>query len=184
MTYTSRDGTAWPLDYEEFIREHLAEFMRLGVQRLRSIHDADDAVANACKRIFERWEKIKYHPNPVAVARLVVRHYCIKHLRRVARDDRLRQRLATVLFEQPVTTADDILKLRGIDRLDRPWAALEERAPKQAECLRLRYHEAMSNAEIALALDCNVNAVKTNIHLGLNSLRRAMEHPDMGEGET
>ncbi|MFF5351137.1 hypothetical protein ACFY4R_27620, partial [Streptomyces diastaticus] len=68
MTYTSRDGTAWPLDYEEFIREHLAEFMRLGVQRLRSIHDADDAVANACKRIFERWEKIKYHPNPVAVS--------------------------------------------------------------------------------------------------------------------
>ncbi|MEU0139663.1 sigma-70 family RNA polymerase sigma factor [Streptomyces albidoflavus] len=127
----------------------------------------------AAVRIFRKWEIVSAHPNPVALARDIVRKSCASHYRKIAAEERRVARYVRTLG-QPVTTADDILALRGMERLDRAWAALEERAPRQAECVRLRYTEEMSKAEISVELGITVNAVKSSVHLGLASLRKQL----------
>lgn len=182
MTSTPEDF-AYPPDYDQFMREHYPQLMRLSIQRMRTVDDAGDALQEAAVRIFKKWEIISAHPNPVALAREIVRASCASHYRKIAAEDRKVAKYVRTNLGQPVTTADDILALRGMERLDRAWAALEERAPRQAECVRLRYTEEMNNAEIAVELGISVNAVKTSVHLGLASLRKAMENPS-GEEET
>ncbi|MBK3384661.1 RNA polymerase sigma factor [Streptomyces albidoflavus] len=183
MTSTAEDF-AYPPDYDQFMREHHAQLMRLSIQRMRTVDDADDALQEAAVRIFKKWEIVSAHPNPVALAREIVRKSCASHYRKIAAEERRVARYVRTLGQgQPVTTADDILALRGMERLDRAWAALEERAPRQAECVRLRYTEEMTNAEISVELGITVNAVKSSVHLGLASLRKTMENPS-GEEES
>ncbi|MER6611183.1 sigma factor-like helix-turn-helix DNA-binding protein [Streptomyces sp. NPDC000927] len=71
-------------------------------------------------------------------------------------------------------TADDLMELRGYDRLDRARTVLQERAPKRAECVRLRYFEEMGFAEIADRLNITPGAAKTNVRLGLKALQALM----------
>ncbi|MEW2709250.1 RNA polymerase sigma factor [Streptomyces koyangensis] len=181
MTSTPEDF-AYPPDYDQFMREHYPQLMRLSIQRMRTVDDARDALQEAAVMIFKKWEVVSAHPNPVALARDFVRKSCASHYRKIAAEDRKVAKYVSTLG-QPVTTADDILALRGMERLDRAWAALEERAPRQAECVRLRYTEEMNNAEIAVELGITVNAVKSSVHLGLASLRKTMENPS-GEEES
>ncbi|WP_424864098.1 RNA polymerase sigma factor [Streptomyces sp. MMS24-I29] len=77
-------------------------------------------------------------------------------------------------FGDFLTQHKDLMELRGYDRLDRARAVLQERAPKQAECVRLRYFEEMGFAEIADRLNITPGAAKANVRLGLKALQALM----------
>ena len=81
-------------------------------------------------------------------------------------------------------SADDLLELRGYERLDQSLAELEVRAPKQAECVRLRFLEGCTYEEIARHLDISTSAAKTNTHLGLKTLQVLMDIPVPGKGDS
>ncbi|MCX5346075.1 RNA polymerase sigma factor [Streptomyces atratus] len=166
-------------DFRDFLVSHKAEFLRIAISHLRNLFDADEAVLDAALKMHSKWPKIQSHANPLAFARKMVHNASVDFYRR-------RARLAN--HEVPhsglphTPTADDLLELRGYDRLDQARAILQDRAPKQAECVRLRYIEGMEFAEIAGHLDITPGAVKTNIHLGLKALQALMDPPELGKG--
>ncbi|MDD1060304.1 hypothetical protein NMG29_19225 [Streptomyces cocklensis] len=121
-----------------FFRENKPELLRLAVGRLRNLSDADEALMDAALQIHRKWPVVQAHANPMALARRIVKSSCIDYYRRRARrDDR-----ETALPETGYPTApsaDDLLEMRGHERLDHALATLESRAPKQAECVRLKF---------------------------------------------
>ncbi|WP_328380587.1 sigma-70 family RNA polymerase sigma factor (plasmid) [Streptomyces sp. NBC_00440] len=167
--------------FTDFLAQNMDEFIRMAIGRLRNLHDADEAVMDAALKMNLEWTVIEAHPNPLALARAIVRTSCIDYYRR-------RARLAA--HEVPVEmtglsrtpTGDDLLELRGYDRLDRARACLEERSPKQAECVRLKYIEGMTTDEIADCLDITKGAAKVNIHLGIKALHALLDLPEPGKG--
>ncbi|MFE7617275.1 RNA polymerase sigma factor [Streptomyces sp. NPDC057496] len=170
-----------PMDAEfrDFLTQHKDEFLRIALSCLRDLFDADEAVLDAALKIHQKWPKIKTHNNPPALARKIVHTTSIDFYRR-------RARLASREIPHPrlphTPTADDLLELRGYERLDQARAALQDRAPKQAECVRLRYLEEMEFTEIANHLDITPGAAKTNVHLGLKALQALMTLPEPRNG--
>ncbi|WP_331734418.1 MULTISPECIES: RNA polymerase sigma factor [unclassified Streptomyces] len=170
-----------PMDAEfrDFLIRHKDEFLRIAISHLRDLFDADEAVLDAALKIHNKWPKIKAHNNPLALARRIVHATSIDFYRRRARLVS-REIPHSGLLHAP--TADDLLELRGYDRLDRARAILQDRAPKQAECVRLRYIEEMEFVEIAHQLSITPNAAKTNVHLGLKALQALMTPPEPRNG--
>ncbi|MFJ1799064.1 RNA polymerase sigma factor [Streptomyces sp. NPDC088180] len=167
--------------FQDFITQHHHEFMRHAMSRLRNLHDADEAVQIAAVKMHTKWTVIEAHANPPALAMEMVRTSVIDYYRRRARlADREIPLAVSGLPRTP--SADDLLELRGYERLDKARAFLEERAPKQAECVRLRFLEERSITEIAEYLNITTNATKTNIHLGLKALHALMNLPEPGKG--
>ncbi|MFJ8770225.1 RNA polymerase sigma factor [Streptomyces clavifer] len=169
------------MDFQDFIREHKPEFMRLAMGCLRNLHDADEVLQIAAVKIHTKWTVIEAHANPLALAMRIVRTSAIDYYRRRARlADREIPVPGSGLPRTP--TADDLLELRGYEPLDQARAVLEERAPKQAECVRLRYFENKDAAEIAERLGITPSAAKANISLGLKALHTLMDLPEPGKG--
>ncbi|MER6611174.1 sigma-70 family RNA polymerase sigma factor [Streptomyces sp. NPDC000927] len=170
-----------PMDAEfrDFLIQHKDEFLRIALSCLRNLHDADEAVTDAALKIHNKWPKINSLDNPLALARKIVHDTSVDFYRR-------RARLASREVPHPglpdAPTADDLLELRGYERLDQARAILQERAPKQAECVRLRYIEGMEFTEIADHLDITPGAAKTNVHLGIKALQTLMTPPKPRNG--
>ena len=168
--------------FEAFFRKHKEEFLRLAVSRLRNLHDADEAMMDAALRIYRKWPVVQAHANPVALARKIVHSSCIDfYRRRVRRDDHEKAMHESAYPSAP--SADDLLEMRGYERLDQALAQLEARAPKQAECVRLKFLEGCTHEEIAAHLDISLAAAKTNTHLGLKTLHTLMDNPAQGKGD-
>ncbi|WP_329043520.1 RNA polymerase sigma factor (plasmid) [Streptomyces sp. NBC_00178] len=175
------EPTRKQMDFQEFIREHKGEFMRVAMGRLRNLHDADEVVQIAAVKIHTKWTVIEAHANPLALAMTIVRTCAIDYYRRRARlADR--EILASGSGLPRTPTADELLELRGYEPLDQARAILEERAPKQAECVRLRYLEGKDATEIAERLGITPSAAKANVSLGLKALHALMDLPELGKG--
>ncbi|MGX4694688.1 RNA polymerase sigma factor [Streptomyces sp. JNUCC 63] len=67
--------------------------------------------------------------------------------------------------------------------MGRALAELEQRAPVQASCVRLRYLAELDFADIAARLDITPGATKAKVHLGLKNLNRLIGLPDPGKGK-
>lgn len=158
--------------FARFFAEHKDNFLRIAMGRLRNVHDADEALMDAAVQMHRKWPRIKAHPNPEALAYTILKAAVADFFRRRARHaEREVPVSGTAYADTP--TVDDILALRGYDGLDRALASLAERAPKQAECVRLRYLDEKEFDEIATYLNITKQAATTNVHLGLSDCFRS-----------
>lgn len=172
-----------PTDFEAFFTRYKREFLRIAGARLRDSHDADEALMDAAVIMYRKWPRILAHANPLALAHRILEASIIDFYRRRARTAD-REVTQGELSYADVPTADDLLLLRGHDRLDRALADLDQRAPLQANCVRLRYLAELDFAQIGARLGITPGAAKTNVHLGLKKLNHLMGHPHTGKGDT
>ncbi|WP_405933634.1 RNA polymerase sigma factor [Streptomyces sp. NBC_00827] len=172
-----------PTDFEAFFARHKSEFLRIAGARLRDAHDADEALMEAAVVMYRKWPRVLAHANPIALAHRILETSIIDFYRRRARTAD-REVTCGELTYADVPTADDLLLLRGHDHLDRALAELDQRAPLQANCVRLRYLAELDFDEIATRLDITRGAAKTNVHLGLKKLNQLISLPDTGKGDT
>jgi RNA polymerase sigma-70 factor (ECF subfamily) len=172
-----------PTDFEAFFTRYKPEFLRITGARLRDPHDADEALMDAAVVMYRKWSRILVHPNPIALAHRILDSAIIDFYRRRTRMTN-REIVYGELTYADVPTVDDLLFLRGHDRLDRALAELDQRAPLQASCVRLRYLTELDFGEIATRLSITPGAAKTNVHLGLKKLAHLIGPPDMGKEKT
>jgi RNA polymerase sigma factor (sigma-70 family) len=170
-------------EFEEFFAQHKDGFLRQAVSKLRNLHDADEAVMDAAMKIYEKWHQIRDHADPLNCARKIVHDAAIDFYRKQARRAEREVPYPPNAYAW-APTADDLLEMRGYDRLDRARAALEERAPKQAECVRLRYLDNQDPEDIAEYLNISKGAAKSNVSLGLKALHDLMDLPDPGKEDS
>jgi RNA polymerase sigma-70 factor (ECF subfamily) len=172
-----------PTDFEAFFARHMSEFLRVAGSRTRDRHDADEVLMEAALLMYRKWPRILAHPNPIALAYRILENAIADFYRRKARTAGREVSYGEFSYAD-LPTADDLLGLRGHDLLDRALAELENQAPLQAQCVRLRYLAELDFTEIAARLDITANAAKTNVHLGLKKLTRLISLPDTGKGKS
>jgi RNA polymerase sigma factor (sigma-70 family) len=166
-----------PTVFEVFFTQEQKRFLAYAASRLRDRRDAEEAVLEAGHRMFEKWERILAHPNPMALAYTILDGVVTDFYRRVARYGKR---------ELPVAEPRDaayLLELRTHEALDRAMDTLRASAPIQAACVRMRHLLELSYDEIAERLSITPGAAKTNVCLGLQRLREIMTSPhDQGKG--
>lgn len=169
--------------FTAFFAANKPGFLRLTISRLRNLHDADEALMEAAIQMHNKWPRIEAHSNPLALAYRILHSVTMdfyrSRKRRTGREVSVPGTSYTTYADTP--TVDDLVEMRGYDGLDRALAALEDRAPKQAECVRLRFYGDKDFDEIAAYLNITKGAAKTNIHLGLKTLHALMDLPAPGK---
>jgi RNA polymerase sigma factor (sigma-70 family) len=163
--------------FEAFFLREQRNFLRLAVSRLRDRRDAEDAVLEAGRPMYQKWPRILAHANPIALTYRMLNGVVTDFYRRTARNR-----------ETPVAEAHDVAylqELREHEALDLAMDALKASAPIQENCVRMRHLLQLPYEEIAEPLDITVGAARTNVSLGLQRLKQIMTSPHhVGEGGT
>ena len=166
-----------PPSFEVFFIREQRNFLRLAVSRLRDRRDAEEAVLEAGRRMYQKWERILAHTNPIALTYRILDGVVTDFYRRAARNR-----------EVPVAEPRDVAylqELREHEALDLAMDALRTSSPIQEACVRMRHLLQLPYEEIAERLGITVGAARTNVSLGLQRLKQIMTSPHHeGEGGT
>jgi RNA polymerase sigma-70 factor (sigma-E family) len=151
------------MTFEEFVANRLGALMRYAVVLAGDRSLAEDVVADALVRAYERWPRIVAADQPEAyVLRMVTNQY-LSWRRRWSRTV-LRADVQPPCGDEP----DDATRHAERDALRQRLAALP---PRQRAVLVLRYYCGMSDAEIADALGCSHGTVRGYASRALGALR-------------
>ena len=150
VTVPDRDSAAG--DFGNFYERELARQVRRAALIVGDLQAARDLVHDSFADVFERWTEVR---DPGPYLNTVVLNRCRDHLRR----DKRRSRVGY----QPVLNdnADD----------EPLWDALRALPFNHRAALALRFHEQMTDREIAETLGCRIGSVGPWIQRGLAKLR-------------
>jgi DNA-directed RNA polymerase specialized sigma24 family protein len=160
-----------PTVFEVFFTQEQKRFLAYAASRLRDRRDAEEAVLEAGHRMYEKWERILAHANPMALAYTILDGVVTDFYRRIARYG-----YREVSVAEPCD-AGYLLELRTHEALDLAMETLQASAPIQASCVRMRHLLELSYDDIAERLGITVGAAKTNVCLGMQRLREIMTSP-------
>ena len=161
MTADEREGTSAAAAVEslgDLFERAYAPMVRLAYLLTGSNEAAEDLVQDCFARLHDKWEKVE---QPGAYLRASVANACRSWHRRRHREER---RLQSVVERDEIALGVDEL-LDAVGKL--PYA--------QRTALVLRYYEHCDEAEIAAALGCPRNTVKSHLHRGIAALRLVVE---------
>lgn len=148
-----------PLEFVHLYQDRWDPMVRLAYLLTGNQAAAEDLVQDAFVKVHRQWATgIEY---PKAYLRTAVVNTCHSWGRRKVRElDHLRRRLETV--EDPVLVADEMFDV------------LQVLPARQRAAIVLRFYEDLPETEIASALRCRPNTVRTLIHRGLKTLRQEL----------
>lgn len=161
-----------PADLVEFCRgEHdeLVRFLSLYCGQAAVAEElAQDALIRACLE----WSKVRSMASPKAWLRRVAVNSANSYFRRRAAERRARDRLGGGPIPTTVDSHAETLVIRD---------ALTSLSSRQRTVLLMRYFDDLPVRDIANALDCSDNTVKTLLRRGLAALRATEEMKEWKE---
>ena len=155
-------------EFEEFVAARSAALFRTAVLLTGNQQDAQDLVQSALERACRHWTRVAAAEQPAAYVRRILVN-SLKDRRR------LRRRIVEVSFDDARPSAPSGPSPYRQVELRRSLIAELRRLPVgMRSVLVLRYFEDLSEAEIALALNCSTGTVKSQAARGLARLRSAL----------
>jgi RNA polymerase sigma-70 factor (sigma-E family) len=152
--------------FDEFVGARGAALLRLCVALTGSVPEAEDLLQESLARCFVRWRRLSALGSVEGYVRRVIVNQHIS----------IRRRRTFRFFElgsseqpSPADSADAVavrMTMAG---------ALLELPPRQRVVIVLSYYEDLPDAQIAEALECSVNTVKSHRAKALANLRRSRE---------
>lgn len=149
-------------DFGSFVRDRTSALLRYGFVLSGNPHDAADLAQEALARLGERWPRVSAQGDPEGYVRTTMARLHISWWRR-----RRREHPVLVLPEQSYVDAG-IAEAEGDLGL---WRAVTALPPRQRAVLMLRYHEQLSDEEIARLLGVSRGTVRSQAARGLDKLR-------------
>jgi RNA polymerase sigma-70 factor (sigma-E family) len=152
--------------FPEFFTSQYGRLRRLGFLLTGDWAQAEDLAQESLVRVYWRWSLVRRQAHPEAYARkvLVNRHRSL--LRRLRLEAR-HARQTRVEAADP-GQRDELLTVR---------AAIRRLPARQRAVLILRYHEDLSEREVARLLRIPVGTVKSSANRALTRLRRDLRAP-------
>jgi RNA polymerase sigma-70 factor (sigma-E family) len=153
-------------EFAAFVRERERPLLRFAMVLCGDARRAEELVADALARAYERWSRISELDQPTAyVRRMIVNDYLTwrRHLRR------------TVPVADPDRGAAPDHAVEHAERAEL-IAALAALPPKQRAVLVLRFYLDLPDEEIAATLDCSPSTVRSNAARALAALRIPFAH--------
>jgi RNA polymerase sigma-70 factor (sigma-E family) len=171
VTTTVR-ATTWPprtdstdlADFGEFVRASLPGLLRYGHALTGNPHDAADLVQSVLEKIGARWSRVRGKSGgPLAHVRRSMANAQISRWRRTRR-------------ENLVADLPDAALVADVDPFEQEplWQALRDLPPRQRALIVLRYHEGLSEVEIARTLRVSQGTVRSQTGKAIASLHRKM----------
>lgn len=159
---TDEDAT-----FEEAVRAHYDDALRLAWLLTGDRDRAEDAVGEALAKTLRRWRRQSVD-NPRAYIRRAVVNEVNSGWRRVIRERQGQERRhgderGAQGPAEHVADRDEVV------------SALEQLAPRQRAAVVLCYYEELSQEEAAETLGCSVGTIKSNVSRGLANLRAWLE---------
>jgi len=139
--------------------------------------DAEDLVQDTLATVVTRWARVSQATNIDAYVRKTMVNTLISKKRR---------RWNTEVVSHEVVTADRMQRVEpgtatAVTERDAVLGLLRDLPERQRAVIALRYYEDLPDAEIARALDCSHQAVRSAAHNAMKTLRRLVpEHIEQG----
>lgn len=158
---------------EAYVEAALPRLTGLALAMTGNKADAEDLVQDTLARLLTRWSLVSDADNMDAY----VRRTMVNTLA-----SRKRLRFNTEVISHEVVTTDrpprgsaqgGDVAAEVTDR-DAVLNLVRQLPPRQRAAIALRFYEDLSDGEIAKALDCSVQAVRSAVHNALKTLRRQM----------
>ena len=156
--------------FDEFVREHAGDLVRMAYVITWDEYEAEDLVQECLFRISRRWSAVGAMEMPLAYARRVVANLAFDGRRRRSR------RRAELNDSSLVLLADQrsALELDALDRRSELAVALSGLTRQQRTVLGLRYFLDLSEAEVAAVLGCSTGNVKSTASRALSRIRETV----------
>lgn len=130
-------------------------------------HDAEEIVQAALVATWESWDEISDAKAPHAYVRTIMRNTWATWHRRKRVKLRFTDELPEESYEDAEPEERDLYEVLG--------EAVGRLAPRQREVVKLRYHEALTEAQTARKLGVSLGTVKTTNFRALATLRADSE---------
>lgn len=166
--------------FEAFVRSYQDMVYATAVRLLGNRAEAEDIAQTVFLKAFQRFEELQATVTAGGWLKTVTRNSCLNHLARHRSRWRLFSELAdesgeTEPFEDRLASdANPALDLERQDRHAHLEAALWRLPDHQRVPLVLFHFEGMSYQEIAETIGVSLSKLKTDIHRGRETLRRAL----------
>lgn len=165
------------MDFEELLRQNLADIERFVRFRLPSRADAEDVLQESLLAAFRQFPSLKNEANFKAWILGIARHKCNDYFRKRAK-----------LWEIPIDEISESRLCYGGCGITQPHAAAETLrmlGDREKQILYLYFWEEMSQADIAAKLKIPLGTVKSRLH---TAKRRFKEHypcrPKLSKGDS
>jgi len=165
------------LDYERLIRPIEDRMIRTVWRIIRDLDDADEAFQKALLVIWNRWDRIRRHPNPHALILRICVNSAYDILRRKA-SQRRHEELEGIPANLPDPSFSAPEQLVDLEKENRAeiFLAIEQLPRKQAEAVLMRFVQELSYTEIARALGCREVTVRKHISRARARLCKLLAH--------
>jgi RNA polymerase sigma-70 factor (sigma-E family) len=148
------------LEFREFFASQYAPLCWLGYLLTGNRLEAEELAQDALARTWRRWAFLRRPDDPARYARKVLVNRQRTLLRRAVLEARYARR--SDAMAPPADRGEDAMVL---------WAALRKLPARQRAVLVLRYHEDLSEVEVARVLGLPLGTVKSLAHRGIARLR-------------
>jgi RNA polymerase sigma-70 factor (sigma-E family) len=149
-------------DFESFVRARMTALVRYGFVLSGNPHDAADLAQEALARLSERWSRVHAKGDPEGYVRTTMARLHISWWRRRRREHPVRALPEHGYLDEGISQADGDLGL---------WHAVAGLPPRQRVVLVLRYHEQLTDEEIAAQLGISRGTVRSQSARALDKLR-------------
>lgn len=155
------------VEFREFFASQYARLCWLGLLLTGDQAEAEELAQEALARTWWRWA-VRRPNDPAAYARKVLVNRRRSLLRRAAVEARFLARTRTEPVPPPGDEQAMVL-----------WQAVQGLPPRQRAVLVLRFHEDLTEAEVARLLGLPIGTIKSLGHRGLARLRERLGSPDL-----
>ena len=149
--------------FDGFVRSRLPALLRFGRALTGSEAAGADLVQDALERTLLHWNRVRSHDDPEGYVRRTMVNRNISVWRKLGRErsvDRVPDR-----GHDPMPAVDEDADL---------WDAVRHLPARQRAVIALRYHDDLTEAQIADALGCSVGTVKSQASKAVRALRRRL----------
>lgn len=157
-------------DLPLLVEREVVGLRRLAYARTGSWTAAEDVVQDVLVDAHRRWDQLRDYDDPMAWARRAVLNRAASWHRRRGRERRALTRLAgrpAPVADGEPTLADEAL-----------WSAIRSLSDRQVEVVLLLWFEDLPAKDVAAALGCGEDTVRTHWRRARVHLARALGEPD------
>jgi RNA polymerase sigma-70 factor (ECF subfamily) len=162
-------------DYERLIAPIEDQMMRAVWRVLRDPADAEDAFQEALLKVWNRWDRIRTHPNPHALVLQICIYAAHDALRRRVRQGKWLEAVA-IPEDIPDSSASVIQDISGAEQNAQVLGAIGLLPRNQARAILMHAVEEIPYGDIATALGCREVTVRKHVARARARLRTLLSH--------
>jgi RNA polymerase sigma factor (sigma-70 family) len=162
-------------DYERLIAPIEDRMMRAVWRVLRDPTDAEDAFQEALLKVWNRWDRIRAHPNPHALVLQICIYAAHDVLRRRVRQGKWLEAVA-IPEDIPDSSALVIQNISGAEQNAQVLGAIGLLPKNQARAILMHAVEEIPYGDIAATLGCREVTVRKHVARARIRLRSLLSH--------